>query len=143
MSPLLFLFSDVDTNEPDEKSLITYISSMYETFPEPPQQHPLHDGVRIPGEFEFFLSVFYFLVVYFASLIAWCNFNFSFLCSLFSGNNICFLFTFSHTQHTYTLTSIYSHTLTLPLCNLFLAYIAMNLSCLGTLGVDDEVEVLS
>lgn len=41
--------SDVDTNEPDEKSLITYISSMYETFPEPPQQHPLHDGVRISG----------------------------------------------------------------------------------------------
>ncbi|XP_034249434.1 dystonin isoform X11 [Thrips palmi] len=35
---------DVDTNEPDEKSLITYISSMYETFPEPPQQHPLYDS---------------------------------------------------------------------------------------------------
>lgn len=35
--------ADVDTNEPDEKSLITYISSMYDVFPEPPSLHPLYD----------------------------------------------------------------------------------------------------
>ncbi|XP_072947994.1 microtubule-actin cross-linking factor 1 isoform X5 [Epargyreus clarus] len=35
---------DVDTHEPDEKSLITYISSLYETFPEPPPVHPLFDA---------------------------------------------------------------------------------------------------
>ncbi|XP_075166809.1 dystonin-like protein short stop isoform X24 [Haematobia irritans] len=34
---------DVDTNEPDEKSLITYISSLYDVFPEPPAIHPLYD----------------------------------------------------------------------------------------------------
>ncbi|XP_037914652.1 dystonin isoform X30 [Hermetia illucens] len=34
---------DVDTNEPDEKSLITYISSLYDVFPEPPPIHPLYD----------------------------------------------------------------------------------------------------
>ncbi|XP_059224754.1 dystonin isoform X30 [Stomoxys calcitrans] len=34
---------DVDTNEPDEKSLITYISSLYDVFPEPPSIHPLYD----------------------------------------------------------------------------------------------------
>lgn len=34
---------DVDTNEPDEKSLITYISSLYDVFPEPPSLHPLYD----------------------------------------------------------------------------------------------------
>ncbi|XP_070068871.1 microtubule-actin cross-linking factor 1 isoform X39 [Drosophila takahashii] len=34
---------DVDTNEPDEKSLITYISSLYDVFPEPPSIHPLFD----------------------------------------------------------------------------------------------------
>lgn len=36
-------FTDVDTNEPDEKSLITYISSLYDVFPEPPSLHPLYD----------------------------------------------------------------------------------------------------
>lgn len=35
--------SDVDTNEPDEKSLITYISSLYDVFPDPPAIHPLYD----------------------------------------------------------------------------------------------------
>lgn len=34
---------DVDTAEPDEKSLITYISSLYDVFPEPPSFHPLYD----------------------------------------------------------------------------------------------------
>ncbi|XP_011502771.1 PREDICTED: dystonin [Ceratosolen solmsi marchali] len=34
---------DVDTPEPDEKSLITYISSLYDVFPEPPTIHPLYD----------------------------------------------------------------------------------------------------
>ena len=38
-----FVFSDVDTPEPDEKSLITYISSLYDVFPEPPAIHPLYD----------------------------------------------------------------------------------------------------
>lgn len=33
----------MDTNEPDEKSLITYISSLYDVFPEPPALHPLYD----------------------------------------------------------------------------------------------------
>nr|QVD39310.1 Dystonin [Schistocerca gregaria] len=35
---------DVDTPEPDEKSLITYISSLYDVFPEPPPIHPLYDS---------------------------------------------------------------------------------------------------
>ncbi|XP_023287984.1 dystonin isoform X25 [Orussus abietinus] len=35
---------DVDTQEPDEKSLITYISSLYDVFPEPPSIHPLYDA---------------------------------------------------------------------------------------------------
>ncbi|KAJ2940873.1 hypothetical protein O0L34_g10132 [Tuta absoluta] len=35
---------DVDTHEIDEKSLITYISSLYETFPDPPAVHPLFDA---------------------------------------------------------------------------------------------------
>lgn len=40
---LLPPLADVDTNEPDEKSLITYISSLYDVFPEPPSLHPLYD----------------------------------------------------------------------------------------------------
>lgn len=36
-------FADVDTPQPDEKSLITYISSLYDAFPEPPRLHPLYD----------------------------------------------------------------------------------------------------
>lgn len=28
--------SDVDTPEPDEKSVITYVSQLYDVFPEPP-----------------------------------------------------------------------------------------------------------
>ncbi|XP_026824495.1 microtubule-actin cross-linking factor 1 isoform X34 [Ooceraea biroi] len=35
---------DVDTPEPDEKSLITYISSLYDVFPDPPTIHPLYDA---------------------------------------------------------------------------------------------------
>lgn len=34
---------DVDTHEPDEKSMITYLSSLYDVFPEPPHMHPLFD----------------------------------------------------------------------------------------------------
>lgn len=34
---------DVDTNTPDEKSMITYISSIYHVFPQPPKAHPLID----------------------------------------------------------------------------------------------------
>lgn len=29
-------FLDVDTPEPDEKSVITYVSQLYDVFPEPP-----------------------------------------------------------------------------------------------------------
>lgn len=36
---------DVDTHEIDEKSIITYISSLYDVFPEPPQVHPLYESV--------------------------------------------------------------------------------------------------
>jgi hypothetical protein len=39
------VLTDVDTPEPDEKSLITYISSLYDVFPEPPPIHPLYDPV--------------------------------------------------------------------------------------------------
>ncbi|XP_024083990.1 dystonin isoform X23 [Cimex lectularius] len=35
---------DVDTHEIDEKSIITYISSIYDVFPEPPAKHPLYDN---------------------------------------------------------------------------------------------------
>ena len=42
--------SDVDTPEPDEKSLITYISSLYDVFPDPPAIHPLYDPVSIKLE---------------------------------------------------------------------------------------------
>ena len=37
------IFSDVDTPEPDEKSIITYVSQLYDVFPEPPPGHPLFD----------------------------------------------------------------------------------------------------
>lgn len=35
---------DVDTNMPDEKSMITYISSIYHVFPKPSKSHPLMEG---------------------------------------------------------------------------------------------------
>ena len=35
--------TDVDTPEPDEKSIITYVSQLYDVFPEPPAGHPLFD----------------------------------------------------------------------------------------------------
>ena len=35
---------DVDTAMPDEKSIITYISSIYHVFPKPPKAHPLMEG---------------------------------------------------------------------------------------------------
>lgn len=38
---------DVDCSTPDEKSLITYISSLYELFPEPPENNPLLDNEKI------------------------------------------------------------------------------------------------
>ena len=37
----------MDTPNPDEKSLITYISGLYELFPEPPEHNPLLDLERI------------------------------------------------------------------------------------------------
>ena len=42
---IIFLaFSDVDTPEPDEKSVITYVSQLYDVFPDPPPGHPLFDA---------------------------------------------------------------------------------------------------
>lgn len=41
---MICLFSDVDTPEPDEKSIITYVSQLYDVFPEPPPGHPLFDA---------------------------------------------------------------------------------------------------
>ncbi|XP_013792972.1 plectin-like, partial [Limulus polyphemus] len=38
---------DVDTKDPDEKSLITYISSMYDVFPNPPSYHPFADTDKL------------------------------------------------------------------------------------------------
>ncbi|XP_076320054.1 microtubule-actin cross-linking factor 1-like isoform X9 [Tachypleus tridentatus] len=38
---------DVDTLEPDEKSLITYVSSLYDVFPEPPAYHPFADNDKL------------------------------------------------------------------------------------------------
>ena len=37
--------ADVDTPEPDEKSVLTYVSSLYDIFPQPPAEHPLYDAV--------------------------------------------------------------------------------------------------
>ena len=39
-----WFFVDVDTPEPDEKSIITYVSQLYDVFPEPPPGHPLFDA---------------------------------------------------------------------------------------------------
>ena len=39
-----FIFADVDTPEPDEKSIITYVSQLYDVFPDPPSGHPLFDA---------------------------------------------------------------------------------------------------
>ncbi|XP_015177047.1 PREDICTED: dystonin isoform X19 [Polistes dominula] len=49
---------DVDTPEPDEKSLITYISSLYDVFPEPPPIHPLYDteAQRRSAEYRYLAS---------------------------------------------------------------------------------------
>ena len=44
MKNTYFYFSDVDTPEPDEKSIITYVSQLYDVFPEPPPGHPLFDA---------------------------------------------------------------------------------------------------
>ena len=38
------ILADVDTPEPDEKSVITYVSQLYDVFPEPPPGHPLFDA---------------------------------------------------------------------------------------------------
>lgn len=35
---------DVDTNAPDERSMITYMSSLYSVFPNPPKIHPLMEN---------------------------------------------------------------------------------------------------
>ena len=44
MKHQLHPISDVDTPEPDEKSIITYVSQLYDVFPEPPPGHPLFDA---------------------------------------------------------------------------------------------------
>ena len=44
---VLFLFLDVDVKEPDEKSIITYVSSLYDVFPEVPTvEQSLMDNER-------------------------------------------------------------------------------------------------
>ena len=43
ISNSIALLADVDTPEPDEKSIITYVSQLYDVFPEPPPGHPLFD----------------------------------------------------------------------------------------------------
>lgn len=43
-STFFFNISDVDTQEIDEKSIITYVSSLYDVFPEVPARHPLYDS---------------------------------------------------------------------------------------------------
>lgn len=55
MKNLCFSLLDVDTPEPDEKSLITYISSLYDVFPNPPALHPLYDPVSAKFILFFFL----------------------------------------------------------------------------------------
>lgn len=63
----IFLFADVDTPEPDEKSLITYISSLYDVFPNPPSLHPLYDPVKhlfALAQLRYrFLIVFFFVFI--------------------------------------------------------------------------------
>ena len=44
LTNIFVIFLDVDTPEPDEKSIITYVSQLYDVFPEPPPGHPLFDG---------------------------------------------------------------------------------------------------
>lgn len=38
---------DVDVENPDEKSMITYLSQLYELFPDPPERNPLLDEEKI------------------------------------------------------------------------------------------------
>ncbi|XP_015788889.1 dystonin isoform X3 [Tetranychus urticae] len=45
---------DVDTKNIDEKSMITYISSLYELFPEPPERNPYLDDEKIRRAFKDF-----------------------------------------------------------------------------------------
>ena len=48
---LLFIFiflTDVDVPNPDEKSILTYVSSLYDVFPQVPSvEQSLKDNVRI------------------------------------------------------------------------------------------------
>jgi len=44
---LFIVVVDVDVAEPDEKSLITYVSSLYDAFPDvPSMEQSLRDSVR-------------------------------------------------------------------------------------------------
>jgi len=44
---LMMLCVDVDVSEPDEKSLITYVSSLYDVFPDvPTMEQSMRDSVR-------------------------------------------------------------------------------------------------
>ena len=47
-SRVAFFVADVDVAEPDERSLITYVSSLYDVFPEVPSLAPyLADDVSV------------------------------------------------------------------------------------------------
>lgn len=49
---LLICVVDVDVPEPDEKSVITYISSLYDVFPDVPSvEETLRDNVRLGRKF--------------------------------------------------------------------------------------------
>lgn len=56
---------DVDTSAPDEKSMITYISSIYHVFPRPQKFHPLLDGDSQSQSLEYKQSA--------QKLLIWCR----------------------------------------------------------------------
>jgi len=44
------MYTDVDVIEPDEKSIVTYVSLLYDTFPNVPSlEQSLRDNVSIAG----------------------------------------------------------------------------------------------
>ena len=49
-----FLFQDVDVPHPDEKSIITYVSSLYDVMPRVPD---VQDGVKANVGFPFYIYI--------------------------------------------------------------------------------------